>query len=177
MKYLYYLVLLLTCLGCKKEEPVIEIYLLKSKVNELIEEDFNVELEDLMDEPFIINSEIKGLDIRNNQLILDSAAVKKVDNLEIDLSNGVPFVIMTDDEIVFKGRFWSVLSSFYPKFPVVFYSPMNTEYMEDYIWNRNEVLILKVFYTNNDTKHIYARELISAFRESNRLIGKETETD
>ena len=116
MKYLYYLVLLLLCFGCKSEEPKIEIYLLNkvaesvnppSKYNIPGGQGFIAQKSDLMPEPLVNNNQIIGLDIEKNSLILDSVAAKKIINLKQNVTSGVQFVMTVDEEIVFGGRFWT----------------------------------------------------------------------
>lgn len=176
MKYLYYLGLLLTCFGCKKEEPVIEIYLLNkvaesvnqpSKYNISGGQEFIVQKSDLIPEPFINDDQIIGLDIEKNNLILDSIAAKRIVNLKKDVVNGVQFAITVDNEIVFQGYFWSNLSSLCCPFIGVF-PPMGSEELDEYVWTNNETF--EILSLNKNQKDIYTQELIEAFRDSNRLI-------
>lgn len=165
MKYLSCLLLLLICIGFKKEEPKpkIEIYLLNKIVK-----DVNIpSKKDLMPEPFINDDQIIGLNVERNKLVLDSVAAKKIINLIQNVTSGVQFVMTIDEEIVFGGHFWTNLSSYYPSFLVVF-PPIDAELYDNYVWS--DKVVFDIFYINKNQQNIYSKELIEAFRASGRLI-------
>ena len=183
MKYLSCLLFLLICIGCKKEEPKpkIEIYLLNKVVKSVNPSPKNIisasrkfiaQKSDLMRESLVNDSQIVGLDIEKNNLILDSIAAKRIVNLKQDVVNGVQFAITVDDKIVFQGYFWSNLSSLCCPFIGIF-PPMGSEELDDYTWTNNEMF--EILSLNKNQKDIYTQELVEAFRDSNRLIEKETD--
>ena len=132
--------------------------------------DFVVSEHDLLPEPFVSNFEIRHMDLKENEFLIDSLAAKRIYNMRPRNSYGNQFAIAVDGKPAFTGYFWSSRS----RFRCDWYQ-IPTIVVHDSIQRNGKDKAFQIYLGERDGQILvndlpYPPELIEAFRSSGRLI-------
>lgn len=132
--------------------------------------DFVVSKHDLLPEPFITNIELRYMDLKENEFMIDSLAAKRIYNMHPKNSYGNQFAVTIDGEPVFAGYFWGAMSRFRCDWYQIIAYKMDGEIQNDGKDKNFEILLGKRDGQLLDENLPYPPELMEAFRASGRLI-------
>jgi hypothetical protein len=132
--------------------------------------DYIVSGEDLQRKPFISDIEMRQMNLKENEFIIDSLAAKRIYNMRPKNSYGNQFAITVDGKPVFAGYFWNPMSRFRCDWYQIHAYDLNKELKDNgkdkcfriYLGKRDGQIL--------DEDLPYPPELIEAFRSSGRLI-------
>lgn len=135
-------------------------------------DEFNVENKDLLETPFISDSEIKGVDTLNGYIYFNKSASRKIISLvkPHNLLKGTQFVLTVNKNIALKGYFWASKS------------PQGTDYYTILRLNKDKINEMTKFYffKGKYTREKYSFDKIlfknfkllkDALIDSNRIIN------
>ena len=129
---------------------------------------FNVTKNDLQENPFIINSEILGLDFKKSEIIFNRSVSENIYKILPNWKNanvrGRQFVLLHNGQIILKGYLIGTMSSYWSNtYQIHFYNNENLN-QETVRFNLNDSI-------NFNENHLMKnKELVSAFLRRNKNL-------